>query len=157
MAEPMLLDAGGCGACAAAVEAAFAGAGLDRPERHPGRADTLLVAGCVNAAMRNAVTACRRAMPPAGRVVAVGDCAIDGGPFRGYAVTGGVGDTGEVAASVPGCPPDPASILAVLAERAGATEEAAIRREEAPAPAAGPALLPPAPRHRLADDDSSAG
>jgi Ni,Fe-hydrogenase III small subunit len=53
------------------------------------------------------------ATPDPKLVIAVGDCARDGGIFRGsYAVVGGVGDVVPVDALVPGCPPSPAAILA---------------------------------------------
>jgi Ni,Fe-hydrogenase III small subunit len=45
-------------------------------------------------------------------VVAVGDCAADGGVFKGSAaVVGGVADVVPVDLLIPGCPPAPARIL----------------------------------------------
>jgi Ni,Fe-hydrogenase III small subunit len=59
-------------------------------------------------------------------VVAVGDCAVDGGVFKGsYAVTGGVGATLPVDLLIGGCPPTPDRILAGLR----ALLEANARRE----------------------------
>ncbi|MBE7209578.1 MAG: hypothetical protein INR65_01030 [Gluconacetobacter diazotrophicus] len=160
------LDAGGCGGCAAAVEEALlspAGRGgrdgaMPRPVARPGEADMLLVSGCVTAAMRDAVGSCRRALPVGADTVAVGDCAIDGGPFRGYAVPGGLAGDGVLA--IGGCPPAPERIAAVLA--GGGDAAAAEIRREAPnegvaVPATDRALLHPEPRHRLGGDGSSGG
>jgi Ni,Fe-hydrogenase III small subunit len=48
-------------------------------------------------------------------VVAVGDCAADGGLFAdSYAVTGGVSDVIPVDLHIRGCPPDPTRLLAGL-------------------------------------------
>jgi NADH:ubiquinone oxidoreductase subunit B-like Fe-S oxidoreductase len=48
-------------------------------------------------------------------VVAVGDCAVDGGVFKGsYAVLGGVTQTVPVDLLVRGCPPTPLQVLAAL-------------------------------------------
>ncbi|RVC96982.1 hypothetical protein EN753_30665, partial [Mesorhizobium sp. M2A.F.Ca.ET.029.05.1.1] len=45
-------------------------------------------------------------------VVALGDCAKDGGCFAGsYAVVGGVSDVVPVDLHIPGCPPPPIEIL----------------------------------------------
>ncbi|TGV95433.1 hydrogenase, partial [Mesorhizobium sp. M2E.F.Ca.ET.154.01.1.1] len=45
-------------------------------------------------------------------VVALGDCAKDGGCFAGsYAVVGGVSDVVPVDLHIPGCPPRPIEIL----------------------------------------------
>ena len=55
------------------------------------------------------------AMPDPKFVVAVGDCAVDGGVFKGsYAVAGGVGTTLPVDLLISGCPPTPERILAGL-------------------------------------------
>jgi NADH:ubiquinone oxidoreductase subunit B-like Fe-S oxidoreductase len=45
-------------------------------------------------------------------VVAVGDCAVNGGLFAGsYAVTGGVSNVLPVDLHIPGCPPTPTALL----------------------------------------------
>lgn len=50
-------------------------------------------------------------------VIAWGDCAIHCGMFKGsYAVTGPVDRHIPVDVRIPGCPPRPAEILAVLGE-----------------------------------------
>ena len=46
-------------------------------------------------------------------VMAIGDCAADGGPFAGSAaIAGGVPAAIPVDLAIPGCPPSPAAILA---------------------------------------------
>jgi NADH:ubiquinone oxidoreductase subunit B-like Fe-S oxidoreductase len=48
-------------------------------------------------------------------VVAVGDCAANGGIFAGsYAVVGGVGPVVPVDLHIPGCPPRPLQLLSGL-------------------------------------------
>ena len=78
----------------------------------PKHADVLLVTG---PACRNMTEAMQRAldcMPDPKWVVAVGDCAADGGVFKGSpAILGGVADALPVDLLVPGCPPHPARIL----------------------------------------------
>jgi Ni,Fe-hydrogenase III small subunit len=50
-------------------------------------------------------------------VIALGDCAINCGMFKGsYAVTGPVERHIPVDARIPGCPPRPAEILEALSE-----------------------------------------
>jgi len=78
----------------------------------PKHADVLLVTG---PACRNMTEAMQRAldcMPDPKWVVAVGDCAVDGGVFKGsYAVEGGAGAVLPVDLLIPGCPPSPAQVL----------------------------------------------
>ena len=184
VAGPMLsvlhLDGGGCGGCALEVQGlrgagrALADAGFVIVET-PRHADVLLVSGCPTRNLAQAIDAAWAAMAEPKRLVAIGACAIDGGPFRdSYAVSDGVGGRYPVAVSVPGCPPGPDAILEGLGRLLVAPEGTAIVVSEpasaeqvAPGQAApggaSPeqtpprALLPAAPRHPLAGGDSSAG
>ena len=62
--------------------------------------------------MAEALTRARAATPEPCWVVALGDCATDGGVFRGsYAVLGGVEAVVPVDLVIPGCPPTPTQIL----------------------------------------------
>ena len=114
------VDAGSCGGCEIELRAA-APCGL-RPERFgmrfvatPRHADVLLVTGPVTRNMVEALEQAHAAMPEPKFVVAVGDCAVDGGVFKGsYAVAGGVGTTLPVDLLISGCPPTPERILAGL-------------------------------------------
>jgi Ni,Fe-hydrogenase III small subunit len=52
------------------------------------------------------------AVPAPKLVIAVGACAISGGPFRGHPqVHAGAGDVVPVDLFIPGCPPHPLTIL----------------------------------------------
>jgi len=78
----------------------------------PRHADVLLVTGPVTKNMREALKRAWDATPNPKWVVALGDCAKDGGCFAGsYAVVGGVSDVVPVDLHIPGCPPRPIEIL----------------------------------------------
>jgi Ni,Fe-hydrogenase III small subunit len=78
----------------------------------PRHADVLLVTGPVTKNMRQALERTYSATPSPKWVVAVGDCALNGGCFAtSYAVIGGVGEVLPVDLYVPGCPPEPSAIL----------------------------------------------
>jgi Ni,Fe-hydrogenase III small subunit len=78
----------------------------------PRHADVLLVTGPVTRNMREALERTYRATPDPKWVVAVGDCAVDGGVFAGsYAVSGGVADVVPVDLHIRGCPPSPTELL----------------------------------------------
>ena len=81
----------------------------------PRHADVLLVTGPLSRNLRTALEQAWDATPDPKWVVAVGDCAIDGGVFKGsYAVLGGAGVAVPVDLTIGGCPPTPARILAGL-------------------------------------------
>jgi Ni,Fe-hydrogenase III small subunit len=81
----------------------------------PRHADVLMVTGPVTKNMREALMRTYDATPDPKWVVAVGDCAADGGIFSGsYAVVGGVGDVVPVDLHIPGCPPQPIQLLTGL-------------------------------------------
>lgn len=81
----------------------------------PRHADVLLVTGPLTRNLREALMQTLAATPDPKWVVAVGDCGIDGGVFKGgYAVEGGVAAAVPVDLAIPGCPPSPAHLLAGL-------------------------------------------
>ena len=81
----------------------------------PRHADVLLVTGPLTRNLRIALEQAWDATPEPKWVVAVGDCAVDGGVFKGsYAVLGGTGLSVPVDLTIGGCPPPPARILAGL-------------------------------------------
>ena len=78
----------------------------------PRHADVLLVTGPVTKNMRQALERTWNATPDPKWVVAVGDCALDGGIFRGsYACVGGVSEVVPVDLHIKGCPPSPTDLL----------------------------------------------
>jgi Ni,Fe-hydrogenase III small subunit len=111
------IDAGSCNGCELEIHAlnnAFYD--LERFGIHfvasPRHADVLLVTGPVTKNMREALERTYRATPDPKWVIAVGDCAFDGGMFtESYAVAGGVGDVVPVDLHIRGCPPTPTALL----------------------------------------------
>ena len=111
------VDAGSCNGCELEIHA-LNNAYYDverfglRFVASPRHADVLLVTGPVTKNMREALERTYDAVPNPKWVVAVGDCARDGGCFKGsYAVAGSVDQIIPVDAFVDGCPPEPAAIL----------------------------------------------
>src|ERR1700728_3113169 len=111
------VDAGSCNGCELEIHAlnnAFYDLerfGL-RFVASPRHADVLLVTGPVTKNMREALERTFNATPDPKWVVAVGDCAVDGGIFAGsYAVAGGVSQVVPVDLHIRGCPPSPHELL----------------------------------------------
>ncbi len=78
----------------------------------PRHADVLLVTGPVTTNMREALERTYQATPEPKWVVAIGDCARDGGIFSGsYACVGGVSAVLPVDLHIRGCPPSPIALL----------------------------------------------
>ena len=111
------VDAGSCNGCELEIHA-LNNAVYDlerfglRFVASPRHADVLLVTGPVTRNMRDALARTYHATPDPKWVVAVGDCALDGGLFSGsYAVVGGVSAVVPVDLHIPGCPPRPMQLL----------------------------------------------
>ena len=111
------VDAGSCNGCELEVNA-MAGVLYDmerfglRIVASPKHADVLLVTGPVTRNMREALERVRACTPEPCWIVAAGDCAADGGVFKGsYGVVGGVSEVLPVDLLIPGCPPSPLQLL----------------------------------------------
>jgi NADH-quinone oxidoreductase B subunit len=111
------VDAGSCNGCELEIHA-LNNAYYDverfglRFVASPRHADVLMVTGPVTKNMREALQRTYDATPNPKWVVAVGDCATDGGCFAGsYAVVGGVSEVIPVDLHIPGCPPSPTAML----------------------------------------------
>ena len=111
------VSAGGCNACEAdtnvlgtlAFDLGSYGIQFVASPRH---ADGILVTGPVSRNMELALLKTYEAVPAPKVVIAVGSCAISGGPFRDHPeVRNGVASLLPVDLFVPGCPPHPLTIL----------------------------------------------
>ncbi|PWS38245.1 hydrogenase [Falsiroseomonas bella] len=111
------VDAGSCNGCELEANA-MAGVLYDmerfglRIVASPRHADVLLVTGPVTRNMREALLRTRECTPDPCWIVAAGDCAADGGVFKGsYGVEAGVANVLPVDLVIPGCPPTPLQLL----------------------------------------------
>jgi Ni,Fe-hydrogenase III small subunit len=123
------VSAGGCNACEADInvlgtvvfDLGRVGIQIVASPRH---ADGLVITGPVSENMRIALKKTYDATPPPKIVIAVGACAISGGPFIGHPeVHGGAESVVPVDLYVPGCPPHPFTILDGLLRLLGKLED----------------------------------
>lgn len=92
----------------------------------PRHADILLITGVAGRNMVDAARLARAAMPDPALVVALGDCALDGGVFKdSKAVSGGASAITPIDLVIPGCPPTPAQIVQALLTLLEAHEDSA--------------------------------
>ena len=97
---------------AARFDLARFGAEVFRPS--PRQADVMIVAGTINKKMASAVKTLYDQMPEPKWVIAMGNCAISGGPFVFPANTRwwkGVDKLFPVDVFIPGCPPRPEALI----------------------------------------------
>ncbi|NLW80794.1 MAG: 4Fe-4S binding protein [Desulfovibrionales bacterium] len=111
------VSAGGCGACEADINV-LGTIGWDLSRfgiqyvASPRHADGVLITGPVSKGMELALRKTWEAVPEPRIAIAVGACAISGGPFAGHAQTNdGAGSIVPIDLHIPGCPPHPLTIL----------------------------------------------
>jgi Ni,Fe-hydrogenase III small subunit len=114
------ISAAGCNACEADLnvlatpffDLARFGINFVASPRH---ADGIVVTGPISTNMRTATLQTYEAVPSPKVVIAVGSCALTGGPFRGSPeVTQGLDTLLPVDLFIPGCPPHPLTNLHAL-------------------------------------------
>ncbi|MDD4928911.1 MAG: formate hydrogenlyase [Gallionella sp.] len=112
-----LVDAGSCNGCELELHALnnayynIEGLGI-KFVASPRHADMLLVTGPVSRHMEEALVRTFDAMPDPKLVLAIGDCACNGGIFSpSYACRGGASGVIPVDVAVQGCPPAPATVM----------------------------------------------
>jgi len=116
------VDTGSCNACEMEMNAlANPVYDVERFGVHiaasPRHADALVVTGPVTVNMEKPLKDVYKQTPDPKIVIALGDCAIHCGMFKGsYAVTGPVERHIPVDVHIPGCPPSPSEILKALSE-----------------------------------------
>jgi NADH-quinone oxidoreductase subunit B len=107
------------------------GAEVFRPS--PRQADLMIVAGTVTKKMAPQVVRLFNQMPEPKYVIAMGACAISGGPFKqGYNVLKGIDRYLPVDVHIPGCPPKPEALLHALMTLQKKIEEDALTGKNAP-------------------------
>ena len=141
----LALETGGCGACAqsvAALQSIRYAAQLEANRiafvESPRQANVVLLSGPFANGASQAVRRVLDLVPEPQALVAIGDCAINGCVFSGSAeISSSASEALDVHIELPGCPPNPSSILSaivraaeLLAESSAEDEGTAVAEED---------------------------
>lgn len=129
------LETGSCEGCAMELITLggsaypLEGSGFERVQ-HPQDADWLLVTGAVTRSSAGGLASAWEAMPPGRSLIAIGDCAYNGGLWgSNYTTLGGIAALSRVYSTIPGCPPSPEAILHALVELAEGGSSSTVSQE----------------------------
>jgi NADH-quinone oxidoreductase subunit B len=130
--------------------------GMEVLRASPRQADLMIVSGTVTKKMVVPIVRLYNQMPEPKYVLAMGACAIGGGPFKeGYNVVDGIDKFVPVDVYVPGCPPTPQALLYGLIKIQEKIDKQSLWNtnstpwygrgpsDEAPVPVLGPDLVDP--------------